>query len=118
MILRGPNIWANYPVLDEGFDAVGEGLAGEIGTLGHPAHGKAHVIDHQIAAARTGQAVPADPCLAVLEMVGTGRPLNDGDRLAVLTTPQVSLRREIAGRVCHSPRPRHRSPGLQCPAGS
>ena len=45
------------PVSGEGFDAVGEGLAGEIGTLGHPAHGKAHVIDHQIAAARTGQAV-------------------------------------------------------------
>ena len=68
----------------EGFDAVGEGFAGEIGTLGHPADEKAHVIDHQIAAACTGQAVPSDPCLAVLEMVGTGRPLDDGDRLAVL----------------------------------
>ena len=33
------------PVSGEGFDAVGEGLAGELGTLGHPAHEKAHVID-------------------------------------------------------------------------
>jgi hypothetical protein len=72
------------PVGRQGFDAVGERFAGEVGAARGLADQKADVVDDEIAAARTDQAVPADPGLAVLEMISARRPLDHRDGFSAL----------------------------------
>ena len=73
------------PVLGQRTHGMGQCFAGEIGPPGGFGNDKAHVVDDEVAPPRTGLRIPADPRFAVFEVVGTRRPLNGGDGLAILT---------------------------------